>query len=312
MQLRDVVVESDGLAARLALLEADRDVCSRRAAHADARSEHLAAQLSTAVARGDSLATQVSAATADTATVVGQLEEAVAECDALRARVSQLTAEGEGLRADKQHAAEAEAAWIAEARRAQSDADAARRGVEEAEADCGAAQRRMEEMEEHLTVLDGEVHVYYRHSTIGKQQQPARSGRPCKQLLLIPPVMLTSTHPSPHILHWQCSCQKHANKRASMAPQRRSVLAELRVATDQVTQAAERCCAMSQQLAAVHAERGALRIGNAALNADKERLLELGQHAAAALEECRREAELAARIMHAEQVSVCSIAGDVT
>jgi len=85
------------------------------------------------------------------------------------------------------------------------------------------------------------------------------------------------------------------------------VLGELRVATSQVTQAAERCRAMSRDLAAAHAERDGLRLENAALNADKELLLALGQRAAAALEERRREAELAGRVAHAEQVSLHAV-----
>ena len=81
------------------------------------------------------------------------------------------------------------------------------------------------------------------------------------------------------------------------------MLGQLRAATSQVTQAAERCRAMSRDLAAAHAERDALRRANAALDADKELLLTLGQRAATALEERRREVELTVRMAHAEQVS---------
>jgi len=81
------------------------------------------------------------------------------------------------------------------------------------------------------------------------------------------------------------------------------VLGELRVATSQVAQAAEQCRAMSRDLTAARAERDGLRAENTALNADKELLLALGQRAADALEERRRDAELAGRMAHAEQVS---------
>ena len=81
------------------------------------------------------------------------------------------------------------------------------------------------------------------------------------------------------------------------------MLGELRVATSQVTQATVQCRAMSRDLAAAHAERDGLRAENAALNADSELLLALGQSAADALEERGRQAELAGRMAHAEQVS---------
>lgn len=173
MQLRDAVGESDELATRLGTLTTDRDACSRRAADADAHSEQLTAQLSGAVAESAALVTQLDSVTAERDalrqqsaeslasrdTMAGQLHDAVAECDAQAARIAGMTAQTEALRAEKRHAADAEAAWIAEARRAQFDADVARRAAAEAGAHCGGAQRRAEEMEANLTVLDDEVRV---------------------------------------------------------------------------------------------------------------------------------------------------------
>ena len=179
LQLRDVVAESDSLAAKLANVSAQRDALRHQREAAGANIEELAAQLSAAVAESDSLAAQLASVTADREavrqratdasaamdTLAGQLCNAVAERDRLVAKVSELTAETEGLRVDKRRATEAEAAWIAEARRAQREADATHRAAGEANAAHKAALSRVEDSKARLQALNGEVCVRFTHAS---------------------------------------------------------------------------------------------------------------------------------------------------